>query len=73
MDVFIHIGRYAPAVFETVQLQDVFVFLTALMGSPSHMKNPYLRGKLAEVHYLPLENNFVFQNFFQLEYALVGL
>lgn len=49
MDVILHVGRLAPNVLEERHLYDILVFLTALMGSPSHVKNPYLRAKLAEV------------------------
>lgn len=49
MDVILHIGRLAPNLLEERQLYDILIFLTALMGSPNHVKNPYLRAKLAEV------------------------
>ncbi|GMH33488.1 hypothetical protein BSKO_01322 [Bryopsis sp. KO-2023] len=54
VDLVIYVGRAAPRVLETAQLHDVLIFLTVLMGSPSYVKNPYLRAKLAEVLHICL-------------------
>lgn len=50
-DFFIFLRRFADEVLESSaeSLEHVLTFITVFMGSVERMKNPHLRGKLAEV------------------------
>eukprot|EP00879_Flechtneria_rotunda_P016797 GHRR01017581.1.p1 GENE.GHRR01017581.1~~GHRR01017581.1.p1 ORF type:complete len:531 (+),score=180.79 GHRR01017581.1:2040-3632(+) len=51
-EFLLYITRYRPRVIHNQQLGDLMLFMVVFMGSPSYLKNPYLRGKLCEVVHL---------------------
>ena len=48
-EVLLYVGRTAPAQLEGSTLQGIVMFLIVFVASPNHIRNPYLRSKLAEV------------------------
>ena len=48
-ELLLHLGRYRPQVLEGERLEELAMFLLVFLASPDHVRNPYLRSKLAEV------------------------
>ena len=48
-EILLYVGRTAPAQLEGSTLQGIVMFLIVFVASPNHIRNPYLRSKLAEV------------------------
>ena len=51
-EILLFVGRTAPGQLEGAALQGIVMFLIVFVASPSHIRNPYLRSKLAEVRLL---------------------
>ena len=48
-EILLYVGRTAPAQLDGSSLQGIVMFLIVFVASPHHIRNPYLRSKLAEV------------------------
>lgn len=48
-EVFLHASRYAPHALAALRLEETMLFFVTCIGSPRHVRSPYLRSKLSEV------------------------
>ncbi|KAK9806446.1 hypothetical protein WJX73_007867 [Symbiochloris irregularis] len=48
-ELLLYLGRYKPRELEGARLEEIALFLLVFLASPQHVRNPYLRSKLAEV------------------------
>lgn len=48
-EVMLHASRYAPHTLAQMRLDDMMLFMVTFIGSPKHIRSPYLRSKLSEV------------------------
>ena len=49
-EVLLFVARVAPQQLDGEPMEGVVMFLIAFLASAQHIRNPYLRSKLAEVH-----------------------
>ena len=52
VEILIFVARTAPQMLDTEPMEGVVMFLIAFLASSSHIRNPYLRSKLAEVRHI---------------------
>lgn len=48
-ELMLYVGQTSPRSLYDLQIEEIMTFMVVFMGSPSYVKNPFLRSRISEV------------------------